>query len=479
MIRKSLVAELRGHAQFTRITLLVSCIVFLSSEANAEWKLGTVLDLSIIHSDNIRLAPGGAEESESVYSISPTFTASTASDRVTADIRYRPEALFYENNSSADDIYHVVDAIADATLVKDLLYIGFDAAKFQSSESPDGQFLTSNIPISGNRLDSTTWGFSPRLQRRLGQADLLVTTRYQNVSYDRKEFLDSDEKSAGLSVDNFSVGSGVSWALRYEYTRMDFGAMALPWEYQQASAELGYWVSDSLRVFVSGGVETPFDEFYVADMSDSFWESGFEYNPNERLNLVLAAGERGFGTSARGSFTYRMRRGGITISYIEDPSTQNEVRGSRRPLQTSDNLDDFLSRPGVNNQFIRKRAELIGDIDLAKTSVSLRVFSEKREDVFSLDGIRQQKESFEGAALRLSWQLGAKLGLGLSADIAKRDGASSLGEDLTRTSLDISYRMSRRFSLIARALRTVEDGNQTTFAGYTENQYHLTLRAEF
>lgn len=443
------------------------------------WDFGLVLDLSAIHSDNIGLAESGFERSENVYRIAPSFLLTKESDRLTADLRYQPEALFYRDSSEADDVYHAVDATMDFALVRDKLFVAFDAAQFQSSGSADQTFLTSNIPIAGNRLESTVWGISPRFQQRFAGADILASTSYRNVTYDQPDFLDSEQKSAQLTIDNYWKGEGVSWALDYQYVRMDFDSLSPPWEYQRASAELGYWVTGSVRLFGSGGVETPFDEFFEPDMSDKFWEGGFEYRPNERLEMEVAAGERGYGTSARGSLTYRMRRGETTISYTEGPETQNGIQGTRRPLQRTDNLDDFLSRPGVNNQFIRKRAELSSSIDLAKTTVTMRIFTEQRDDVFLVDGTPQNEESYEGAALRVDWQAGAKLGFALSGDVARRNGDSNSGDDLTRFGIDVNYDLSQRYGLVVRALRTEQEASSTGLAGYTENQYHLILRAEY
>ncbi|MDZ7644752.1 MAG: TIGR03016 family PEP-CTERM system-associated outer membrane protein [Woeseiaceae bacterium] len=428
------------------------------------------------------LADEGLEESETVYQVSPTINLTKESERVNANITYAPQALFYEDTTDADEVYHVLDAALNTVLLRDRFFLDFSAVNFQIVDAAENRFPTSNIPITTRRTDTAIWSVTPRWQERIGPAQMLAQGTFRQTNFD--EFgtlgtLDSDEKSGMLQFNNLHQNEGVSWALRYQYMRLDYDGEALPWEYQQASAELGYWIGAGLRIFGSGGVETPFDAFLEPDMKDTFWEAGFAYNPDERLELEIAAGERSFGTSLRGRLAYEMRRGRTELTYSENPSTQNNALSGRRPIQQTDNLDDFLARIDNNNKFVRKRAEWLNSIELNKTSITLRLFNEEREETFTLEGDPRPDESYRGAALRIDWDAGARLSLGLTGDIADRDRGGS-EEELTRFGVDASYRLSRRFTLTARAQRSEAEsqGGGFGFRNYTENQYQLILRTE-
>lgn len=460
-----------GIAYFLGVTALAGNV------AAEPWQYGIALDIGAVRSDNIRLANEGLEDSETVYVVSPLFTFSKQSERANALISYAPQALFYQDTEDSDQIYHVLDAALNTVLVRDRLFVDFSAVNFQTIEGAENRFALNNVPISGQRTDMAIWSVTPRWQQPLGSAQFIAEGTFRQTLYDRSDLFDSDEKSGILDLNNLNQLQGISWALRYQYTRLDYDTPALPWEYQRAWAELGYWLGSSLRVFASGGVETPYDEFLGSDMEDEFWEAGFAFSPSERLQLEFAAGERSFGTSFRGRLAYALRRGRTELTYTEGPSTQNKASSGRRPIQQTDNLDDFLTLAN-NNQFVRKRAQWINAIDLNKTSITLRLFHEEREDTFSLDGTPQGDAAFRGAALRVDWDVGVKLSLGLTGDIVDREGDNVDDEQLMRLGVDASYRISRRFTLTARAQRTEQEAQFPGLDNYIENQYHLFLRTE-
>ena len=79
-------------------------------------------------------------------------------------------------------------------------------------------------------------------------------------------------------------------------------------------------------------------------MDEDFWEAGFQYKPNQRMDLELAAGERSYGTSFRGNFSYTLRRGSISMTYDEGPTTRGELAFDRRPIIDADNLENNETR---------------------------------------------------------------------------------------------------------------------------------------
>ncbi len=141
---------------------------------SAPWDFGVNIDLGVIYTDNIFLEQDGLEESDIVYTIIPEFYLTTDGDRIDADIRYRPEAYFYRSNSDADSVFHVVDATMTSALVREKLFLLLSASNFQSIITPTGRFPTSNIPISGNRVDARILEARPYWQQRIGSMDVLA-----------------------------------------------------------------------------------------------------------------------------------------------------------------------------------------------------------------------------------------------------------------------------------------------------------------
>lgn len=450
----------------------------------APWDFNTVVDLGINYSDNLRLAPEGQEESDFIYTIAPTFRLSTEGDRLTADISYRPQAVFYDTAPEADSVFHVVDATTTTALVRNALFLDATATNFQSIVSPDARVPTGNLPISGNRIDTRIITVRPYWEQSLGFADVLAEVTYVDTSYDDVDTTPSglsvqgnNERRALFDLNNHSQQQGIAWGLGYQYRRLEYDD-SIPWDYQQASANLGYWVGGNIRLFVTGGVETAFDNFVDSNLDDGFWEAGLQYRPNQRLDVELAVGERGYGDSYRGRLSYQLRRGQTTLSYTEEPASLGDSLTNRRPLIDSDNLDDFFNRPGASDRFIRKRGDWTTTFSLAKSELSLRLFFEERFENTTATGQELTDEEQRGAALRWSWRFGSRSTLGFVTDYSKREIASG-DSTLLRLAVDYAYQISERLSVVVQAQRSDEDSSGGPDDGYVENQYRLSLRAGF
>ena len=448
----------------------------------AQWEFDVTVDLGIVYTDNLRLAADGLEESEVVYVVSPTFTLSNEGDRLDADIRYRPEAFFYSDAPESDAVFHTADVSLTATLLRDALFVYVSGARFQTTGSPEAGFQNTNLAISGNRVDSTILQFRPYWKQNLGFADVLAEITYTDSSYSEGELSqigviqDNTERRGRFSLNNHSNQEGVAWGLNYDYRRIEYD-QALPFEYQTASADLGYWLNGVTRVFVMGGIETPFDSYFDPSMEDDFWETGFQYTPNQRLDIELAAGQRSYGDTYRARVSYQLRRGQTTLTYDDGAATRGDIGLNRRPILDTDNLDGLLDRPGDSDRFVRKRGEWQTTVELAKSDLSFRVFSEKRVRRTTDVGDALEDEQLGGVAFRWAWRLGVNSTVGLNADFGRRE-IETEDSDLRRIAIDYAFRFSQRLSMVLQAQQTEESGGVSFARDYTENQYRLNLRAD-
>jgi len=448
-----------------------------------QWELGTTIDLSVIHTDNLTLAPEETAEDEIIYAIVPTFTLTRDSERLEADIRYRPEAFFFDDQSDFNEVFHVVDANLTATLLRNSLYFFAGAYNYQSIQTPDRNIPTTNVPITANRVDSRILEARPYWDQDLGFANVLLELAYIDTTFNEFDnslvgfARDNTETRATFELQNRSNQQRFAWGLNYQNRSLDYED-SITWEYQRAALDLGIWVNQSFRAFVVGGQETGFEGFLDGDLDEDFWEVGFQYRPSQRLNLELAAGERSYGDSYRAELSYQLRRGSTALTYSEQPRTLGDLLFDNRPIADTDNLDDFLNRPGEADGFILKRGEWRTTLDLARTDVTLRLFYEIRDQRSTALGDALQDEELSGAAFRLSWRMGGRSTLGLSADFTTRE-TEAADADLVRYAVDYALRLSRRLSVVLLAQRVEEDGTFGFGSPYEEQQFRLTLRSEF
>ncbi|MDJ0911042.1 MAG: TIGR03016 family PEP-CTERM system-associated outer membrane protein [Woeseiaceae bacterium] len=476
---------IRNLGYLTTVALACSLTGPSALAAQWEWELGG--ELSVIYTDNLRLEEAPFEDSDTVYLIRPLFGLSTDGDRVDVDIDYAPEAFYYRDASDSDEVFHILDAVMTTDVIRDALFFDLRATHYQTMVSPDVVFQVGNLPATGNRVDSTVLTARPYWQQDLGFARIFAEVSYEDSRFDEPPETPDDfnqdnvVKAGRLNLDNFSQQEGFAWGLGYSYLRAEY-ELAVPYDYQTATLNLGYWVNDSTRIFVEGGLESAFDNPLDPALEDERWEAGFQYAPNSRLNVEIAAGDRTFGSSVRADISYQLRRGNLTLNYSESPATRAEVGRNRRPLADTDNLDTVLDRPGEADRYIARVGELATEIELAKSEMSLRIFFEDRDQRTNEIGTALGDERFGGAAFRWSWRLGSKSTVGFDVDVVRREEfrESILTEsDVNRFSVDYNYALSERLSLEVFAVQSKEESEDNTERNYTENQVGLTLRADF
>lgn len=465
---------------FARISgLRVACLFAGLAPAvsqTAPWTLEVDAEAGVIHTDNLLLAADGLDESETVYTISPEFYLHTDGERTQAHIRYRPEAYFYSDVSDENTVYHIVDANLTTALIRDRLFLFLNGVNYQTSVTPAGSLPTTNIPVTGNRVDSRVLEARPYWRQRFGSVDLLLEAGYRDLDYDDDQVQSANERFATFDLNNFAKQAGLAWGLQYNFRRMEYED-SVPFEFQRAALNLGFWATRSLRLFAVGGAETSFDDPLDPNLDADFWEVGFQYAPNQRLNLEAAAGERSFGTSFRANLSYELRRGTLSLIYDETPSSRADTFLDVRPLVDRDILDDILNRPGDADRFVRKRGEFRAAVDLSKSNLTLRVFAENRDDRTTELGAALPEEKLSGAAARWDWRFGARTSLDIGADIARRDDGSR-DDDLTRYTLGLDYNLTARTSVRIEGARAEQKGNNSSEFDYTENQARLLIRME-
>ena len=463
--------------------LLVSIAnISFSESSNAQgWDFETLVELGIVYTDNLFLADEGLEEDDYAYRIAPTFTFTKDSETLEADIRYRPEALFFNETSDADDVFHSLDANMTATLARDALFVYASAANYQSIVTPAVQIPTTVVPVTANRVDSQIFEVQPYWEQNLGIADVYlegryVATRYDDIDSEFPDFATDNDLTGGrFTLNNFEQGEGIAWGVEYWRWRLEYDE-SIPWEFQQATANLGYWISSGVRIFAAGGVETPFDALFDSSMDEDLWEVGLQVAPSQRMNLEIAVGERSYGDTYRAEFSYQLRRGLTTLTYSEGPSTQGEYPTDRRPISGPDNLDQLLDRPFATDRFVRRRGEWDTEMEFAKSSLTLRVFSEVREQRTTAIGNPLEDEELRGAAFRFAWNFGDNAALGILADITRRE-SDLFDDELTRYSIDYTYQFTQRLGIVFLVQQSVEKGLDSTTESYTENQARVTLTA--
>ena len=460
-----------SRATFAAVVLYCLSISGLSHAQN--WEFNASADIGVIFTDNLFLESSN-EESELVYSIIPTLSLVSEGDRLFGAIEYRPEAYFYDTNSEFDSVADLLDANMTVALIPDTFFLYGSAVNFQSLVAPDGSFPFNNVVVTDNRVDSRVFEVRPYWQQQFGDTSVLTSYRAIRIEYDDELLQTQEAQNVDFNLNNFSAGQGLAWGLNYASQNVEYDN-GVEFSYGRAGATLGYWVSRSLRLFVVGGLETPLGDLQNGNLEDDFYEAGFQWVPSTRANVEVAVGKRTFGDSFRLNASYALKRGSTQLSYSQEPATRAGLLFDRRPAQAIDSLDNFGDRAGFDDQFVQKRGQWSANLQFARMTVDFRVFDDRRSSRVAADGTQLGDEAIRGAAIRTSWQLSRKLGLGGGLDYVIRE-VPPREDDAFGITLDATYALSPRSSLELTVSRRDENNQNNTAIDYVEHQVRLFFR---
>jgi hypothetical protein len=469
------------HAWWLMSAALVSMPAFADVEFEPEVLVG------VTRTDNLTNAPDN-EEAQTVYQLVPAFRLAQESARLTSDVAYRLEAYHYRQRDDGAT-FDVFDGRTSAALDPENFFLNSGASRTQSIRDPESPIPTSNLPLTGNRVDRDDLYFGPSYRYAFGDAvtataDLRRTwVKYDDEppepEYEDIDLVDSVLDSVSIDFDNHRGGDGFTWSTRYRSRRTEYDGY-VPWEHRQVLLELGFWAAEGLRVFASGGKESAWNEPFDPSLEDSLWEVGFARQLGERFTAEVAAGERSFGSSARASVDYAFGRGSMRLSFDETPTTQGRERFNRGGLLDPDLPLDLLLRPSSVERYVSSRLEWYVDFEFRATQISLSVYDDEHAERFNFDGTQLPDEAQTGLRVALDRQIGRRTSFFVDGYRSERDLADGSVRQLRRASIGVNFDVGRRTQASAR-YDYERDQNEASGQGpgHTENRIAVYLTLTF
>jgi len=423
-------------------------IFFLASPVSESAEIDGGIRVGASHTDNVFLATTPDEIDDIVFQASPFFSLLHESPQFDANVVYTFDWFRYSDLKSTSN-FHRGEASLTGKAWDDSLTAQLGVERSQTLNDPDDVIPAGRLPLSENLVDLDEWWFNPMLVRQLGSAITLgANYQYSRNQYDTSRIQDNINQIGGLSLENYSAGQGLTWALRYDWRRTEY-ELSTPWEYQQATAEVGVWANSKTRVFGAGGVESAWDDPFNSALEDEFWEAGFAYSPSDRLSAEFAAGERSFGSSWRGRLDYTFKRGNLAVSYNQLPTStgfNNLGRGTGFVFDPED-FDDFLSRPGNAQRYLSERFELNLNLNFRRSGLQLAVFDEDRSDVVDANGMLLEDQSQTGVRAEFSWRVGVRTEVIATGSLIERESRVGSESQVTGAGLAAKYRLGSNSDL--------------------------------
>lgn len=424
-------------------------LIWIPVSATAAVDIEGAVEVGLTYTDNISLADVN-KDNELVYRIAPSFQFSQESARISALVNYRMDGFYYSDLGESS-VNHQFDGNIEAALIPENVFLDIGASRYQSIVNPDAQIPPGILQITANRVDRDEYYIGPRFQFELGRSVTMQGAyRLGWVKFNLPEIDNLDQLSTGsFTIDNYRRNTGLTWAARYRWRRVEYDIFD-PWEFQQASGELGFWAGKNLRVFASGGKESAWDMPLDPGLEDTFWELGFAKQVGTSFSTEFAAGERTFGSSWRGNLTYEFRNGTTSLEYAEMPTTGGQNSFNPGSFRSPNVPNDTLVRPGRAQRYVRKRFQWILSYNLRYTNINLTVFDGEQSNRTEADGVPLPNVAQRGVIVNTTWQMGAKTDFSIGGSLYERQASLNSSTDLIRVFVATGYELGPRTRLSLR-----------------------------
>jgi hypothetical protein len=368
------------------------------------WVIEPGIAIDGTYTDNIDLAPEGAEEDEFVTQLDLFVTASADTARQKTDIAYRMQHLVYRDDRDLNETFHQLDARSTLEARRESIFIDASATVSQQIIDPERTIAFSNVTVTDNRTDVETAQISPYWRQEIGTAaqTLLRYTRgIVRYSEDEEGDLleDSDENSVQFSIGSIGQERRFSWLLDYVNERIEFEDDRED-EFKRASLELGYQATPTVGLIaLAGDEDNDFERApTTSEPDDSFWEVGIGWQPTRRNQLEIRYGERFFGRTSSLDWQFQGRILTTEFSFTEDITTAGQVQLDTTITPGDDVVIDV---PRFRDEvFVSERFNGTVTVNLPKSALSFNVFTERREFQTSLE-----EDRVRGLGTSWQWQV--------------------------------------------------------------------------
>jgi hypothetical protein len=458
----------------------------------AHTELGGTLTSLVAHTDNVALAPKGLEESEGVAAVTAGIDFSTAAPRLNAVVRSTVNGAFYQKEREANEVFNTLDASTQVAIVPQRFFLDAFAVYDQTIVDPAGKGSFNRLALTGNRTDAAIVSLAPRVALNIGSnVTGEASYRDSHIDYKDSSLQDLSQRSAIFTLGNFNVRRGGTWSVNYDSEYFDYDLNG-PIAFQTFDTQLGFWATESLRLFTAQGLESDYQavkDYSVSKsagrpgLDDYYWYVGVDWRPNSRTIALVSTGEHQFGRSYDAELSYRRAGQGIVVSYTEQPTSylkeqllSAQSSGQLSPIDTPDG-------PKGNPYYLQKRAGIIFLLDRTRSHAALRFFSEQRYDIVAAENDMHVKtEDYRAVELSLGWDLTPKSFLRVSSQYEKRLSTLNVVNDqLTYTVLTFGHQIGRqsRLTVNLSQQRGVPYGGNTSVNDYEEHQIYVVLSRTF
>jgi uncharacterized protein (PEP-CTERM system associated) len=471
----------------------------------ADWKFGADVTAGETYTDNVTLAPSGAQQSDWITNVTPSVSAIKNGARLKVDVRYAMQNLFYARDSARNTIYHQLNAHANAELYEKELYLDTLASISQAAISPLGASGVDNSNATGNISNVRAFTLSPYWIHRFGST-ATANARYavSDVRNSSNAFSSSTNNSLNLSLASGSAFGRISWGLNHSEQHVNY-ANRQDVSFMTDYASLGYLINSRIKMTGTVGTEKNSYLSSGAATQGSFWNVDGAWAPSSRTSLDLGFGHHYYGNTWNMAFKSRGAYSEWTANYSEALTTSNS-QSSGIVANTLTQNTTFIGSSGTgivlpsgttildptqiqsNQVFLNKQFGTGFSWKKGKSGITLRAYHSVQEAQESgqlssvlNNGAFQSTNTIKqiGVSAGWTWQLTPLMSSLMSVDLS-RATYPDLGrtDNTSSVQLGINRKFSPKLNGNVSLRRQVRTSNQNA-SDYSENALSGSVTYKF
>jgi uncharacterized protein (PEP-CTERM system associated) len=349
--RRSLLAY-PGSGDFSRnlnwfLSLSAGLSALLACPAwAAKWDVVPTLSFRETYTDNVSLTPDAFKQGDWVTQVIPGISITATGARLKFNATYAPEVTYYAQGKESNQVFQRGNAVGNAELAKQLLFVDAGASVNQYNVSLQGPLTTSNVNTTGNLATVGTLFASPYLRHAFGsevQAEARFTYSVVN-SDDTSALSNSVADRIGLRLASGPAYKLLTWDLAYNSETIHYDTQQ-DTDTEVISANARRLITSTVGLLAQVGHDYYKSGDIIPASEGTSWSAGFDWTPSPRTRLAATAGHRFYGDTYLLDFKHRTRLTTWSAGYTQNVTTTRSEFLIPVTTSTAGYLDSlFLSR---------------------------------------------------------------------------------------------------------------------------------------
>lgn len=465
----------------------------------AEWRITPRIEVDETYNDNITLAPKGREKADFITTISPGIGVRGTGRRVSLNLDYDPQALFFARESDNDQQRQRLRGGGQVELWEKVLFLDAQASINQQVVSSTGGVGGTDLSASQNLTTVQTYNIGPTFKHHFGPyADSETRYQFSAVTVDSENVADTTSNTASFVLRNGRYFTDLGWTLTLNESRTErSGGTATTVntftntasDRRLAKADTRYAINSMFSLLAGVGYEKIKDVSLLQQPDGLLWDAGVLFRPSRTSSFKVTHGRRFGDPNTAVDVSYQIGpKTTLTASYDQTIQTSQGLLSDSLSRITVDEFGRLIDRQtglpfnpndptfGLNaGAFRSDRFATTLNAVRGRNTFRFELFEEQRE----FDISNATTDAMGG---RFNWTRrltrATDLDLGATYTHTEFSGALSREDDFYSVNLALTYRLSDSLRGIVSAHRT-ERLSTAVDGDVVENLVSVRVRKQF